>query len=71
MKKTYKNRAMRTPKQPIESPIAGKPEDKIKIYLGNPHREIAQRIADTMGVSLEDLISRYVAQMVADNRFPR
>ena len=71
MKKTYKNRAMRTKPEEQPPPKAGDARDKIKVYLGGAHRERAQRIADKMGVSLEELISRYVAEMVADNRWPR
>ena len=70
MKKTYKNRAMRSTPDHIDPPKPGKPEDRIKIYLGEPHRELAQRIADKMGLSLEQLISAYICQMVADGRWP-
>lgn len=72
MKKTYKNRAMRTEaNEPIKpSNPQGRNQDKIKIYLGGPHREAAERIAKRMGLSLEELIQRYISQMVADNRWP-
>lgn len=70
MKKTYKNRAMRSAPVDRAKPPAGKAQDKIRIYLGPPHREQAERIAAKMGVSLESLIERYIAQMVADRRWP-
>ncbi len=74
MKKTYKNRAMRTEgSEPLKTGGGpkGRNQDKIKIYLGGPHREAAERIAKRMGLSLEELIQRYISQMVADNRWPR
>jgi len=73
MKKTYKNRAMRTEvNEPLKrDSTKGKDQDKIKIYLGGPHREAAERIAKRMNLSLEELIQRYISQMVADNRWPR
>jgi hypothetical protein len=73
MKKNYKNRAMRTEaNEPIrQSSPTGKPENKIRIYLGPPHRERAEQIAKRMNLSLEQLIERYICQMVADGRWPR
>ena len=71
MKKTYKNRAMRSAPVDRAKPAAGKAEDKIKIYLGPPHREVAEKIAKDMQISLEELIQRYIAQMLADRRWPR
>lgn len=73
MKKNYKNRAMRTEDgEPIrQSSSVGKPKDKIRIYLGEPHRERAEQIAKRMNLSLEQLIERYISQMVADGRWPR
>ena len=71
MKKTYKNRAMRSAPVDRTKPAAGKAEDKIKIYLGPPHREIAEKIAKDMQISLEELIQRYISQMLADRRWPR
>ena len=72
MKKNYKNRAMRTEaNEPLKRDSAkGKDQDKIKIYLGGPHRDAAERIAKRMNLSLEELIQRYISQMVADNRWP-
>lgn len=72
MKKNYKNRAMRVEanEQIKESSSTGKPEQKIRIFLGPPHRAQAERIAKRMNLSLEQLIERYIAQMVADNRWP-
>jgi len=71
MKKTYKNRAMRSAPVDRAKPAAGKAEDRIKIYLGRPHREVAEKIAKDMEISLEELIQRYIAQMLADRRWPR
>lgn len=71
MKKTYKNRAMRSAPVDRAKPAAGKAEDKIKIYLGPPHREVAEKIAIDMQISLEELIQRYISQMLADRRWPR
>tara|TARA_A100000172_G_C2987781_1_gene91673 strand:- start:165 stop:380 length:216 start_codon:yes stop_codon:yes gene_type:complete len=71
MKKNYKNRAMRSAPVDRSVPQAGKPEDRIKIYLSGPHRERAEKIAEKMQMSIEDLIQRYISQMVADNRWPR
>ena len=73
MKKNYKNRAMRTEaNEKIQAPSSvGKPKDKIRIYLGEPHRERAEQIAKRMNLSLEHLIERYISQMVADGRWPR
>ena len=73
MKKNYKNRAMRTEANELlkRDSAKGKDQDKIKIYLGGPHRDAAERIAKRMNLSLEELIQRYISQMVADNRWPR
>tara|TARA_R100000655_G_scaffold93205_1_gene134463 strand:+ start:2044 stop:2265 length:222 start_codon:yes stop_codon:yes gene_type:complete len=73
VKKTYKNRAMRTvANESVKTEdVKGDNKDKIKIYLGGTHRELAEQIAKKMHVSLEELIQRYIAQMVADNRWPR
>lgn len=71
MKKTYKNRAMRSAPVDRAKPAAGKAEDRIKIYLGPPHREVAEKIAKDMQISLEELIQRYICQMLADRRWPR
>ena len=71
MKKTYKNRAIRSAPVDRAKPAAGKAEDKIKIYLGPPHREVAEKIAKDMQISLEELIQRYICQMLADRRWPR
>ena len=71
MKKTYKNRAMRSAPVDRSKPVTGDPKNRIKIYLGAPHRQIAEKIAKDMQISLEELIQRYIAQMVADRRWPR
>lgn len=73
MKKNYKNRAMRTEdnEKIRQSSSTGKTQDKIRIYLGAPHREKAEEIAKRLNISLEQLIERYISQMVADNRWPR
>jgi len=71
MKKNYKNRAMRSAPVDRSVPQTGDPKDKIKIYLSGPHRERAEKIAANMQISIEELIQRYISQMVADNRWPR
>ena len=70
MKKNYKNRAMRSAPVDRAKPKAGRPEDKVLIYLSGLQREQAEKIAAKMGLSLEDLIQRYITQMVADRRWP-
>tara|TARA_R100000152_G_C6775339_1_gene203693 strand:- start:1197 stop:1412 length:216 start_codon:yes stop_codon:yes gene_type:complete len=71
MKRTYKNRAMRaeTEEKPVKN--TGTHKDKIKIYLGPIHREKAKQIADRLNLSIEDLLERYITQMLADNIWPR
>lgn len=70
MKRDYKNKRMRAAPVNKREDQSGKPEDKIKIFLSGIHREEAERIARLMNISLEELIQRYIAQMVADRRWP-
>ena len=71
MKNQYKNKRIRAAPVDRSAPQKGRPEDKIKIYLSGPHRERAEKIAANMQISIEELIQRYISQMVADNRWPR
>ncbi len=71
MKKNYKNKAMRS--APVNRDLpkkAGIPENKIKIYLSKLQKDEAEKIADKMQISLDDLIQRYISQMLADRRWP-
>ena len=71
MMNTYKNKAIRSKKQVAPKKNSGTHKDKIKLYLGPIHKEKAKQIADKLGLSIEDLLERYITQMLADNKWPR